>query len=98
MSIAELETLYAAAVAAIDAADYDTAIAKIMAMKARLATTPNLTRGLGGGGSQSITWNPAQLDSLIADCRKMQAAALSAGGITLIPVTYARPDATGDYS
>lgn len=100
MSIAELNTLYAEVVAAIDAASYDTAIAKIMAMKARLATTPNLSRSLGGGGSQSVTWNATQLDSLIADCRKLKAAAAhaSSGPFVQIPVTYQRPDVTDDYS
>jgi hypothetical protein len=99
VSIAELNTLYEAAVAAIDNGSYDVAIAKIMAMKARLATTPNLSRNLGGGGSQSIAWNPSQLDSLIADCRKMKVAAAHAvsGPFVQIPVTYRRCETTGDY-
>jgi outer membrane protein assembly factor BamD (BamD/ComL family) len=41
MSIAQLDTLYAAAVAAIDEADWSTAVAKLMAIQVRLATTPN---------------------------------------------------------
>lgn len=100
MSIADLNTLYAEVVAAIDAGSYDLAIRKIMAMKARLATTPNLSRSLGGGGSQSVTWNAAQLDSLISDCRKAKAAASHAtsGPFVCVPVTYQRPDATGDYA
>ncbi|HET99385.1 MAG TPA: hypothetical protein ENH89_03205 [Aurantimonas coralicida] len=78
--------------AAIYDADYATAIQKLMAMKARLASTPNLTRSLGGGGSQSISWNPSELDSLIKDCRQQQAAAAaSTGGIfQTSKVTYAR--------
>ncbi len=82
MSIAELNTLYAAAVTAIDAADWDTAIHQLMAVKIRLATMPNLSRSLAGGGSQSITWNAAELDSLIAQCRQNKVAAShSSGGI-----------------
>lgn len=99
MSIAELNTLYAAVVAAIDDADYDTAIKKIMAMKARLATTPNLTRSLAGSGSQALTWNPGELDSLIRQCRQQQAAVRAASvGIQQTKVTYARADVASEYS
>jgi len=100
MSIADLEALYAAFSGARNAGNYDAAIGCLMDMKARLATTPNLSRNLGGGGSQSIAWNPSQLDSLIADCRKMKAAATHAasGPFVTVPVTYQRPDAKGDYA
>lgn len=92
MSIAELNTLYVAAVAAIDAADWDTAINKLMAIKTRLATTPNLSRSLAGDGSQSITWNPGDIDSLITQCRQNKAAAAHASGgiFRTSNVTYAR--------
>ncbi len=96
MSIAELNTLYAAAVAAMEDADYATAITKLMSTKARLATTPNLTRSLAGGGNQGITWNAAELDTLIAQCRQLQAAAAhSSGGIfQTSEVVYTRADNT----
>ncbi len=95
MSIAQLDALYAAYLAALDAADYDTAILKLMAMKARLASTPNLSRHLGSGGRQSIEWNPGELDSLIAQCRQLQtAAAVATGGIIQTSkIVYARPTA-----
>jgi hypothetical protein len=95
MTIAQLNTLYTEAVAAIDSGDYTTAIKKLMACKVRLATTPNLTRGLGGGGSTGMSWNPAQLESLIEDCRKLKAAALvnsTSGPIQATKVTYTRVD------
>jgi len=100
MTIADLESLYTAFSAARNAGNYDAAIGYVMDMKARLASTPNLSRALGGGGSQSIAWNPSQLDSLIADCRKMKAAAAHAasGPFVTVPVTYQRPDSTGDYA
>ena len=78
MSIAELNTLYTAAVAEIDAGDYAAAVKKLMAIQVRLATTPNLNRATGGGGSQSITWNAAEIDSLIAQCNRMTSAATAA--------------------
>ncbi len=92
MSIAQLNTLYTAAVAAIDAADYDTAIAKLMAVKLRLATTPNINRAIGGGGSEAISWNAAEIDTLIAQCRQMKSTALAAasGGIQSTKVVYGR--------
>jgi len=80
MSIAELNTLYTAASAAMESADWDTAINKLMAMQARLASTPNISRNLGGGGSQGITWNSATLADLITNCRRQKAAALAASG------------------
>ena len=96
MSIAQLDALYTAAVVAIDDADYATAINKLMAMKLRLATTPNLARSLAGGGNQAISWNPSELDSLISQCRQMQTAAAAAtGGIfRTSKVTYQRAGAT----
>lgn len=94
MSIAELNTLYTAAVAAMDSADWDTAITKLMAMQARLASTPNITRALGGGGSQGIAWNAASLKDLIAECRRNKAAVTAAASETgpwqTTKVTYKR--------
>ncbi|HEX5102405.1 MAG TPA: hypothetical protein VFV87_01245, partial [Pirellulaceae bacterium] len=68
--MAQLEALYLAAVAALDAGDYDTAIVKAQACKVRLATTPNVDRSLGGGGRQQMQWtNAAALDSFIRECK-----------------------------
>lgn len=93
MSIAQLETLYEAAVAAMDAADYSAAILKLMAIKARLASTPNLSKSIGGGGSSSITWNAAEIDSLITQCKqlKAQARTSTSGPFQQTKITYARP-------
>ena len=93
MSIAQLDALYEAAVAAMDARDFSTAILKLMAIKARLATTPNLSKSLGGGGSSSITWNAAEIDTLITECRKLKSETLAArsGPFQQTKIAYARP-------
>lgn len=78
MSIAEIEALYAAAVAALDSGDYAAAIIAATKAKLRLGTTPNLSRSLGGG-NMSTTWNDATaVDKFIADCRALQKAAQAA--------------------
>lgn len=95
MSIAQLETLYQAAVDALDSGDYDTAIRKALALKARLATTANVTRNLAGGGSQGLTWGgAAELNEFIAQCRKLKAESVyGSAGLQQIPITYKRPSA-----
>ena len=93
MTIAELNTLYSAAVSALDSGDYATAISKAMAMQVRLATTPNLTRNLGGGGSQAIAWTSESIAEFIAQARRLQSAARAAasgGPFQTTKVTYKR--------
>lgn len=75
MSIAELNSLYSSAQAAMASADWAGAITYLMQMQARLASTPNVARQLAGGGSQSIAWNSASIKDLIAECRRNLAAA-----------------------
>jgi hypothetical protein len=94
MSVSQIEALYTAAVAALDSGDFDTAIRKALAAKARLALTPNVTRSLAGGGQQGLSWaNAAALDKFVAECRNLKAQSLaeSSGGIQQTKVTYARP-------
>lgn len=94
MTIAQIDALYTEAVAALDAGNYATAISKALAAKLRLATTPNLARALGGGGSQSLAWAGAPaIDAFIAEVRKLKAQALaeSSGGLQQTKITYARP-------
>lgn len=95
MSIEQLNTLYTAAVAFIDSGDYSAAILKLMAIQIRLATTPNLNRATGGGGSQGIAWNAAQIDSLIAQCNRLIASdiAASTGPFQQTKIKYARAEA-----
>lgn len=95
MSIAQLETLYEAAIAAMDSADYSTAILKLMAIKARLVTTPNLAKSIGSGGTSSVAFNATsagEIDSLIRECKQLKAQAASAtkGVFQQTKITYAR--------
>jgi hypothetical protein len=94
MSISDIETLEAAARAAMAAAEWDNAISYLLQLKARLVSTPNLTRNLAGGGSQSISWNSADIESLVAECRRQKAAGAVAASDTgpwqATKVTYTR--------
>lgn len=98
MTISELTTLKTAALAALASADYDTAIEKALAAQMLLAVTPNISRNLAGGGSQSITWNPSQIDQFVAHCRKLKSASTAAASTTgpfqQTKVKYVRPDIT----
>lgn len=98
MSQATLDTLYAAAVAALDGGDYETAIAKATAAKIRLATMPAINSN-AGSGSQSLAWpNASAIDGFITECRKAKAAALAAasGPLQYTKITYARPTSTAE--
>jgi hypothetical protein len=92
MSLSDLETLCTAAIAAMDAGDWDTAVLKLMAIRARRAVTPDMTAATTGGGTQGIRWTPSELDSLIAECRRNQrSTAVAAGGpFRSSKITYAR--------
>lgn len=100
MSVAELETIYDAAVAALDAGEYLTAKLGFMKLVARRAAMPDVERSLGGAGRQGIKWRDVDLNSLIAQCDKMLTASrVASGGVfQQIPVTYKRVDATDDYT
>ena len=79
MSLATLNALYSAAAAAMDGEQWDAAIISLMKLQAKLATMPN-TRRNAGGNSESLDFNPADLASLITQCRQMKTqAALAAG-------------------
>lgn len=94
MSTAQLETLYDAAIAAMESGDFSTAILKLMAIKTRLAITPNLEKSVGGNGTSSITWNATsvtEIDNLISQCRRLQSQASRSGVLQQTKVVYARP-------
>lgn len=98
-SSSDLEAIYDAAFAAMEAGEYQTAKIGFMKLIARRATIPDAERSFSSGGRESIKWRDADLASLIAECDRMQAAAThaAAGGFVQIPVTYQRPGVTGDY-
>lgn len=100
MSVAELNAIYDAAVAALDAGDYAAAKLGFMKLMARRAAMPDVERSLGSAGRQSIRWRDVDLNSLIAQCDRLLAAAAHAasGPFVMVPVTYSRPDVSGDYT
>ncbi len=92
MSIAQLQALYADAVAAFDAGSYAAAIAAAVKAQVLLGTTPNLTRSLGSG-SQGISWSDgASIERFIQNCQRLaKAAAVQSGGpFRTSKVVYAR--------
>jgi len=92
MSIADLETLYDAAVAADAAADYATAAQKARAILLRLVTTPNVTRSLGAG-SQALTFPGGEtVEAFLNRVQRLsKAASVASGGpFAQSKVTYAR--------
>lgn len=96
MTVAELNALYEAAVAALDAGNYTAAISAALKAKMRLATMPDAARG-----GVSMSWNNAvAIDSWIQQVRQLQVvdiqenAAVSGGPFQQIKVNYTRPDAT----
>ena len=95
----DLRAILDAAFVAMDAGDYFTAKQGFMKLVAYRATAPDLERSLGAGGRQSIRWRDVDLTSLIAECNRMLAAAAHAtsGPFVMVPVTYSRPDSSGDY-
>lgn len=99
MSIADIEALNTAYVTAVDAADWTTALSVLSKLAIRLASTPNVARSLGGGGSQSIVWTAQSIAEQQRFCRQQQSAAAHAvsGPFVQVPVTYQKCDATGDY-
>jgi hypothetical protein len=91
MSLIQLNTLCDEAIAAMDAADWCTAVRKLMAIKARRATMPDMTAA-AGGNTQGIRWTPSELDSLIAECRREQRSAdiASSGAFRTSKINFAR--------
>lgn len=91
MSKSALDALYAAYQTALDGADYDTAIAKLMGMQALLASMPDVATGVGGGGN-STRFRDSQIDDLIKRCYQLKAEAQHAvsGPFQQTKVTYAR--------
>lgn len=81
MSLASLQALADAAVAALEAGDYATAIRKAISIKPLLAVTPELSRG-SAGDSQAMSFRSADaIDSFVRECRAAQnAAAAQSGG------------------
>lgn len=91
--VSQLATYRDAAITALLAAEYDTAIQQAMAAKLFLATMPSLKQA-----DREVAWNSQAIDEFIAQCRQLATtAAVAAGGIRQTKVTYARPTSTDAY-
>lgn len=98
MSISDIESLNTAYVAAVDAEDWSKALKVLSKIAIRLATTPNVSRSLSGGGDQSIQWTSRSVTEQQAFCRKMKAMEVAeSAGIQQTEITYTAADATGDF-
>ena len=85
-----LNSYMSAALAALAAGDYATAINNALAAQGIVATLPKASRSAGtGGGEQSASWDVAGIDNFIKRLRQQQGASL---GIQQTLVTYAEPD------
>lgn len=85
-SAASVNTLMDAAVAALEAGDYATALTKLMAAKASLAAIPDSSKA-----GESLNYDRGSIDELIRQVRQQQtAASVSANGISTARVTYTR--------
>jgi len=65
-----------AAVVAVAAGDYATAISKALAAQGLLSSLPKLSRSAGGGGQQEVEWDSAGIDNFIKRLRQQQGASL----------------------
>jgi hypothetical protein len=92
MSIAQIETLYDAAVAAFEAADYATAASKATQLGLRIDATSDQRHG-----TDWMNWRTGApgLTAFLAKCAKGEraASAASSGVFRQSKVTFARPTA-----
>jgi hypothetical protein len=99
VTLATLNTLAEAAVAALEAGDYATAIRVALSCKPLLAVTPNLSRASEGNSQTMAFTNVEAIDAFIKECRILQTAAACAtdGPFTQSLIRYKRPDEETDY-
>ena len=70
-----LRTYRTAAITAVAAGDYATAIQQALAAQAILATMPaDQDRGMSGGITQKISWTADAIDKFIVRCTQQQGA------------------------
>lgn len=90
MSATDVNTYVAAAIDAIEAEDFQTALRKLQAAKAALIALPDTSHR-----NASLNWNRDAIDSLILECRcEIRAADFAAnatGGMLRTKVKYKDP-------
>jgi hypothetical protein len=88
-----LKQFRAAALSALGAGDYNTAINQALAAQLVLSTMPgHLSRSQGGGGNQSLAWDSESIDRFVVRCRQAQSAGL---GVQTANIVYSPPQQTG---
>ncbi len=91
--VSQLNAAMAAAVAALAAGNYPTAINQALAAQGLLACLPKISRSAGaGGGEMSAAWDAAGIDNFIRRLRQQQGAAL---GVQTAPAEIVEPAAMG---
>lgn len=83
-----------AAVTALAAGDYATALNQVLAAQGILSVLPDLTRSSGtDGGTQAAKWDRTAIDGLIKRIRQQQGAGL---GVQTADCVFNRPVAVGN--
>lgn len=84
---ADINTAADAAVVAIRAGDYGTALTQALAAQALLAAVPDSIQGVGGGATE-LRWGRQAINELVINIRRQQSIA---GGMQQTKIIYARP-------
>lgn len=85
----QIDTKVAAAVTAMEAGDYSTALVKLLGAKALLSSLPSRSAKNG----TELEYDAAAIDSLILEVKRMRGAS---HGVVMTPVEYARTPNTDD--
>ena len=89
----QLQTAMNAAVAALGADDYATALQQALIAQALVGILPSLQRSAGsGGGSQSASWDASAIDKFIVRVRQAQNACV---GVQVANKVYNPPASAG---
>jgi len=86
--VSAISTYMTAAATAVAAGDYATAIVQALAAQALVVGLPSqMSKGQGGGGTQSMGWNFEAISKFILDVRRQQGASV---GVQVAPM-FTRP-------
>jgi hypothetical protein len=92
MSIADINTKVAEAIAANEAGDTSTALLKLRSARMLLAGLPDST-----AGDTSLRWDRSSIDAMIKDLQQQQtSASVSANGIRTTRIRYKRTRSSDD--
>ena len=96
ITVASLNAAMDAAVTALLAGDYATALRQAVAAQGILTVLPELSRSAGtGGGSQAAKWTQAGIDQFVGRVSRLQGASL---GVQSAPIENVEPAVLADGS